>query len=90
MISLIALILDDTPRDKVNKTHPPHTIWQTPGMQWAATDEWGVVRYYNTREDAWKFANNAGKESPHPGRPEWKKRRGKRAEKVTDDRSDRD
>lgn len=91
MISLRDLLIeDDDRRDTVNQSHPPHSVWQTKSLQWGATDDWGIVRYYNTREEAWAYANNQGKESPHPGRPEPKKIPKRRKEKQTDDRADRD
>lgn len=90
MISLRDLLFEDDERDKASQSHPPHSVWQTKGLQWGATDEWGIPRYYNTREEAWAYANNQGKESPHPGRPQPKKISTRRRNKQTDDRSDRD
>lgn len=91
MILLRDLLPEDVkPLDYVSKSHLPHTIWQTLEKQWGATDEWGVVRYYNNREDALKFATNRGKESPHAGRARPKKVAKRRVEKRTDDRADID
>lgn len=89
MIRLIHL-LEDRERDYINKSKTPHSVWQTAEKKWGATDEWGITRYYETREEAWQFANNKGKESPHPGRPIPHKRRSAVQDKQRDDRADMD